>query len=296
MRENNEGHQACFSHSNEVAQGRRFEFGRNWQRFLALIDDSRIAAAVQSLKEKLEVETLAGKRFIDVGAGSGLFSLAARKLGAQVHSFDYDPASVACARELKRRYQPNDDGWTVDEASVLDNQYLSSLGQFHIVYAWGSLHQTGDMWQALGNVNQVVRDGGSLFLSIYNDQGGASRRWLLVKRIYNRAPSPIRLLIVLTVGAWWELRGALIRLVRCQNPLPFRDWSEKKKDRGMSVWHDLVDWVGGFPFEVAKPEQIFDFYRKRGYVLSRLKTDGGGHGCNEYVFIKASDSIHGNMS
>ena len=286
--ENEFGRRDFSSHSREVSQGRRFEFGRNWRNFLVLIDESRIAAAVQSLKEKLDVNTLAGKTFLDVGTGSGLFSLAARKLGAHVHCFDYDPASAACARELKQRYQPKDDCWTIDEASVLDNQYLATLGQFDVVYAWGVLHQTGDMWQALENVNRVVQDGGRLFLSIYNDQGGASRRWLLVKKLYNRAPTLIRLLVALTIGAWWEMRGALIRLVRFQNPLPFRDWSEKKKDRGMSVWHDLVDWVGGFPFEVAKPEQVFDFYRQRGYILTWLTTDGGGHGCNEYVFLKTS--------
>jgi 2-polyprenyl-6-hydroxyphenyl methylase/3-demethylubiquinone-9 3-methyltransferase len=54
----------------------------------------------------------------------------------------------------------------------------------------------------------------------------------------------------------------------------------------MSVWYDLVDWVGGYPFEVAKPEEVFDFYRKRGFELSRLKTSGGGLGCNEFVFIR----------
>lgn len=223
---------------------------------------------------------------LDVGSGSGLFSLAARRLGARVHSFDYDPQSVGCTRELRARYFPEDPDWTVDEASVLDESYMRGLGQFDIVYCWGMLHQTGRMWQALDNVMRAVRNDGTLFISIYNDQGGASRRWLRVKQIYNRSPQPVKSLLVVGVGAYWETRDALVRIVRLQNPLPFRDWAEKKKTRGMSVWHDLVDWVGGYPFEVAKPDEVFHFCRERGFTLLKLSTVGNGHGCNEYVFVK----------
>ena len=87
------------------------------------------------------------------------------------------------------------------------------------------------------------------------------------------------------VFVFFEGRSALIRLARMQNPLPFQDWADKKK-RGMSVYYDLVDWVGGYPFEVAKPEQVFDFYRQRGFVLRKLKTFGAGSGCNEFVFFR----------
>jgi 2-polyprenyl-6-hydroxyphenyl methylase/3-demethylubiquinone-9 3-methyltransferase len=55
----------------------------------------------------------------------------------------------------------------------------------------------------------------------------------------------------------------------------------------MDAWRDVVDWVGGYPFEVAKPEQVFDFYRRRGFTLQRLKTCAGGHGCNEYVLVRS---------
>ena len=54
--------------------------------------------------------------------------------------------------------------------------------------------------------------------------------------------------------------------------------------RGMSRWHDVVDWIGGYPFEVASPEAVVDFCRARGFSLLRLKTCGRKMGCNEFVF------------
>src|SRR5262245_36031785 len=113
----------------------RFAFGKNWQRFLGLLDDQRISAAEKSLRGMLEVEDLNGRSFLDVGCGSGLFSLVAIRLGARrVHSFDYDPQSVACAQELKRRYSRDSANWTIQEGNVLDRDYLSRLGQFDVVY------------------------------------------------------------------------------------------------------------------------------------------------------------------
>jgi 2-polyprenyl-3-methyl-5-hydroxy-6-metoxy-1,4-benzoquinol methylase len=269
----------------EIAEGKRFAFGKNWSRFIALLDEKRIAAAEASLVDMLEVDDLQGKRFLDIGCGSGLFSLAARRLGAVVHSFDYDPQSVACTAELKRRYFPADVLWTIEGGSALDEHYLASLGSFDVVYSWGVLHHTGQMWKALDHAAALVADRGKLFIAIYNDRGGASRRWAAIKRFYNRSPRPIKALLILAIGAWFQARAGLSRLARLQNPLPLRR-AQQVRVRGMSGWHDLVDWVGGYPFEVAKPEQVFDFYRPRGFELERLKTDGG-HGCNEFVFQKA---------
>jgi 2-polyprenyl-3-methyl-5-hydroxy-6-metoxy-1,4-benzoquinol methylase len=270
----------------KLVQVNRFEFGKNWINFLSRLDETRILEAERSLKEMLDLKSLEGKSFLDIGSGSGLFSLSARRLGARVHSFDYDPLSVACTMELKRRYFPNDGNWTIEQGDVLDLNYLRSLGHFDVVYSWGVLHHTGAMWQALENVEPLLEEGGKLYISIYNNQGGASLLWTSLKKFYNRSSKPVKGLTVVGVGVYWEIRSALSRLVRFKNPLPFKRWAERKKSRGMSVWHDLIDWVGGYPFEVAKPEEIFDFYRKRGFMLIKLKTCAGGIGCNEYVFIK----------
>lgn len=268
-------------HTVEVNEGRCFEFGANWMRFLKVLNDDRINEAKKSLQKMLERENLNGKTLLDIGSGSGLFSLAARQLGAKVHSFDYDSQSVACTQELKRRCFQEDTGWIIEQGSVLDRDYLSSLGRFDIVYSWGVLHHTGALWQAFENISGMVCRGGKLFIAIYNDQGRASRYWMTIKIAYNRLPRGFKWLILLPC------------LVRLWGPTIIRDffrgkpffaWRNYANVRGMSPWRDVVDWVGGYPFEVAKPEDIFDFYRKRGFELIKLRTCAEGHGCNEYVF------------
>jgi SAM-dependent methyltransferase len=262
------------THQLEVTHGRRFEFGANWTRFLKSLNEDRIRAAENALMHMLEIESLKSKSFLDIGSGSGLFSLAARRLGARVHSFDYDPLSVACTAELKRRYFPDDTQWHIEEASVLDRIYLDSLGKFDVLYSWGALHHTGAMWQALENVTPLVAEGGKLFIAIYNDQGRKSRWWLEVKRAYNRAPWSRPLWIF----GFWPYFVASRWIVRRIGNLPL--------ERGMHLYWDMVDWLGGYPFEVARPEQIFDFYRKRGFHLVRLKTCGAKLGCNEFIFAR----------
>ena len=266
----------------EILHGERFEFGANWTRFLSVLDEERVNVATTSLCEKLYAETLAGKTFLDIGSGSGLFSLAARMLGARVYSFDYDPQSVACTGELKRRYFPGDDEWVVEQGSVLDRDYLSRMGQFDVVYSWGVLHHTGNMWEAFGNVEPLVRGGGKLFISIYNDQGGASRRWEMLKRLYNKNTLLRMPLTIYTLVRQWSITFLRDTL----RGRPLASWKNYKNSRGMSAWHDAVDWIGGYPFEVARPEEVFDYFRKRNFLLENLKTCAGSIGCNEYVFTK----------
>ena len=275
-------------HATEVIQGERFEFGENWSRFLRVLDDERILEAEKSLKHMLEVDDLADKSFLDIGSGSGLFSLAARRLGARVHSFDYDPQSVASTRELKRRYFPDDDNWQIEEGDALDAEYLKSLGQFDIVYSWGVLHHTGDMWKALENAQLPVAPGGRLFVAIYNDQGRKSRFWRSIKKTYNDLPSRLKLPFAVMIMGSREVAFALYQVVNLRPQRAIRAWTQYNKSRGMSRRHDLIDWVGGYPFEVAKPEEIFHFYRDRGFVLKNLKTAGGGLGNNQFVFERAA--------
>jgi 2-polyprenyl-6-hydroxyphenyl methylase/3-demethylubiquinone-9 3-methyltransferase len=259
----------------EVKRGERFQFGKNWQRFLTILNDDRIAGAEKSLQQMLEIEHLQGKRFLDIGSGSGLFSLAARRLGAKVYSFDYDPDSVACTQELKCQFFPNDSSWIIEQGSVLDTDYIKSLGEFDIVYSWGVLHHTGAMWQALENASLPVSRRGFLFVAIYNQQGWISNYWKKVKEFYNKNIG-LRLITILVHLPYLFLLRFLVRAIT----------GRLKNERGMSIWFDMLDWLGGYPFEVAKPEEICIFYRRQGFQLLNLKTCAGKQGCNEFVFFK----------
>lgn len=281
MNENN-------SFQKEIKQGQRFEFGKNWQRFLSVVNEERILEAEKSLKKALSIENLKERTFLDVGCGSGLFSLAASRLGAKVYSFDYDPNSVACTKELKRRYFPHQSDWIIEEGSILDRTYLKSLGIFDIVYSWGVLHHTGAMWQAIENITDCVRDGGKLYISIYNDQGEQSIRWREIKKFYCSSWLGKILVTARFVPMFfWELLVFDFKAKRN----PFLRYQEYKKQRGMSMFYDWIDWLGGYPFEVSKPEKVIGFYQERGFILKDLFDCGEGLGCNQFLFVKSrSDS------
>ena len=263
----------------------RFAFGRNWNDFLGVLNEERINASVQCLEAMLPREHIEGASFLDVGSGSGLSSLAASRLGAaRIHSFDYDPDSVACTEALRRRYAPASLPWTVEQGSALDADYLASLGKWDIVYSWGVLHHTGAMWPAIERVMQVVKPGGILFISIYNDQGKISDMWKAVKRLYNRGPLG-RAAVLSVFIPYFAGRDLMSDVIRGKNPLArYRTYQRK---RGMSIFYDWKDWLGGYPFEVATPDAIIDFCRPRGFLLEKLATDGS-LGCNEFVFRRTA--------
>ncbi len=272
-------------YAREIASGTRFEFGKNWRAFLDKLSSEQVGWAQRSLEDYLGRGNLLGKSFLDIGSGSGLFSLAARRLGARVSSFDFDPESVACTSHVKGHFFPGDEDWTIHEGSILDDPFVRSLGVFDVVYAWGVLHHTGALWKALENAASLVGPSGTLYVAVYNDQGRATRLWRMVKRAHNKLPRVLRWLVVIPAfGRMWGPR--LITDLFSLTPL--RSWRQYgRTGRGMSPWRDVLDWVGGYPFEVAKPEEVFHFLLGRGFTLRKLKTCAGGIGCNEFVFSRA---------
>ena len=250
----------------------RFKFGKNWKNFLSIVNERTIIDAEDSLKNMLKTESLEGKSFLDIGSGSGLFSLAAARLGANVHSFDYDVQSYECTKELKKRYLPYNKNWNIEQASVLDIEYLKQVGKFDIVYSWGVLHHTGKMWTALKNILNNTNPNGKMFIAIYNDQSLITIYWKFIKKFYNS--KPISRPFIIFIHLFYPFLPVII----------LRFITRRVYPRGMNAWYDLIDWLGGYPFEVAKPDEIINFYETNGLRLSKLKTVGSRQGCNEYVF------------
>lgn len=261
----------------------RFEFGENWEKFSSRLLPEQLQAAEDSLKEMLQIEDFRGKTFLDAGCGSGIFSLAAVNLGAErTISFDIDAKNIYCTSQLKEKKHPVRN-WEISEGSVLDSGFLRGLGQFDIVYSWGVLHHTGSLWQALDNISSLVRPHGKLFIAIYNDQGVLSIIWKLVKKTYVRLPSPMKQVFAVSIIIPFEVKYFVARVFRRKKS------SLAQRKRGMKWWYDWIDWIGGYPFETAKPEKVIGYLQHKGFVLERVETCGKGWGNNEFVFRLAGN-------
>lgn len=261
----------------------RFAFGRNWKSFLSTLDDHRIDEARRRLCKSLGRDDLHGVRALDIGSGSGLSSLVMHQLGAHVVAFDYDADSVACTEELRNRFAPDATSWQILQGSALDPTFMAGLGQFDLVYSWGVLHHTGAMWPAIELAQSRVAQHGTLLLALYNDQGWRSTVWRAIKCLYCSG-APGRWLVgtvfyplFAAYALWQDLRHL---------HMPGTYARQYARNRGMSLFHDWRDWLGGYPFEVAKPADVERKLTINGLKL-RQQTLTGGLGCNEFVFTSS---------
>jgi len=258
-----------------------FSFGENWHDFVhSHLNEERIREAVSSLSEFFGMQRLDGLSFIDIGCGSGLFSLAAYRLGAsKIVSFDLDPFSVKCCEYLKEK-EGNPANWTVAAGSILDESFLKEIEKADIVYSWGVLHHTGNMWKTIRNAAGFVKPSGLFFIAIYNRVEGpfGSKTWLRLKRIYNKSPKIIKGILEYSFISLIVLK----MLMTLKNPIS--EIKNYKKKRGMSFWTDIKDSLGGYPYEFASPEEVFRFCRQElGFILENMKTVNN-LSLNEFLF------------
>ena len=259
----------------------RFGFGNNWLKFVAELNEKQIVEAKESLQQLLGQADLSGLSFLDIGSGSGLSSLVARRLGARVHAFDFDPDSVASTQSLRDKYFPGDDGWTVERGSILDASFTQRLGTFDIVYSWGVLHHTGAMWKALECATTLVAPGGTLAIALYR-KTPLCGAWRVEKRLYATAPSAVQTVVR---GAYKTAYLAGI-LATGRNPSVYvRNY---KSARGMNWHRDVHDWLGGYPYESANPAEVKTQLGRLGFTVIRsIERPAGigifGTGCDEFV-------------
>ena len=264
------------------SQDIRFEFGRNWTGFVRRnLDDERIRVAQKHLLAFLNRQDLKGLDFLDIGSGSGINSAAARLAGAdRIHSFDYDPDSVT-ATSLVRERAGSPANWSISRGDVLDDNFMTSLGKWNFVYSWGVLHHTGDVWRAIDNASRAVTDGGLFYIALYSaDAQQDPEFWLDVKRKYNAASAWQKHQMV-----WWYVWNYM--LYRDLRRLPeFISWMARyRRTRGMSLFVNVRDWLGGWPMEFTHDQDVIEFLRKRGFALENINS---GEANTEFLFSRKS--------
>lgn len=271
-----------------MTDGRDFSFGKNWQSFLEGLDDERVRIAQASLTDFMKVENLKGKSLLDIGCGSGLFSLAAYNLGAsRVLSFDLDRLCVECCEFLRSR-AGSPENWQVRQGSILDESFVSELGTFDVVYSWGVLHHTGRMWDAIRNSMRLVGKGGYYYIALYNKilaRDGADSWihpfWIRIKKTYNASPRLGKYVLEPLAMA------AYLAMVTARRQNPVTHVKEYKSHRGMNWKTDATDWLGGYPYEFATVEEVFTFVKETRpeFNLVNIKVTSG-RGLNWYLFEK----------
>jgi 2-polyprenyl-3-methyl-5-hydroxy-6-metoxy-1,4-benzoquinol methylase len=271
-------------------KGKDFAFGKNWQSFVKnYVNPERVDEAKKSLANFLCCDNLEGKSFLDIGCGSGLFSLAAYKLGAsKILSFDVDLDSVKCCNYLRESAR-EPSHWKVLKGSSLDENFVFQLERHDIVYSWGVLHHTGNMWKAIENTVKLVANHGLLYIAIYNKSEclgiypdgrfGTSSFWQKEKRFYAKSPWFVQSILDHII------MGGLIFLYLATLHNPVKKIRSHKELRGMSWRIDIKDWLGGYPYEYASADEVFNFIKGFGFSLENLKCYNG-LGNNEYLFKK----------
>jgi 2-polyprenyl-6-hydroxyphenyl methylase/3-demethylubiquinone-9 3-methyltransferase len=260
-----------------------FSFGENWLKYSRLLDDTRVRDAELSIQRLLGRERLDGWSVLDVGCGSGLFSIAAARLGARrILAIDRDEYSVAAARQNVERFLDGERRQAVEirSADILKPEFGAE--RFDLVYAWGSLHHTGSMWSAIENASAACGDGSYFAVAIYNTTW-FSPAWLRIKKAYNLSPSPVRFAMAAVLAS----ARVIIRAVQLKPPF--------STGRAMNVWYDAIDWLGGLPYEYATAEEVSAFMSARGSRLER-KIPTRRSGCNEFVFQRVKYNSVANSS
>lgn len=261
-------------------QNKQFNFGENWENFSKnQLSSTKIQEAKKDFVKFFQNESIKNQTFIDIGFGQGMSLLIANTLGAITVGNDINPLSEKVLEFNKSYFSDiKEISIPIIIGSILKESTLNAIRQineqYDIVHSWGVLHHTGEMWEAINNSSELVNKNGKFIIAIYNKHW-SSPLWHTIKKTYNYSPKFIKKLII---SIFYFIILIAKFSVTFKNPF--------KKERGMSFYYDVIDWVGGYPYEYANKEEIQTYIENLGFQLIYYNKAQVPTGCNEYVFKK----------
>lgn len=267
-----------------TSDDRRFEFGKNWKDFIERhYSQDIVDVSKRHILGFMKRDDLKGLSIIDIGCGSGLHSMAMFQSGAaSIHSFDYDPNSVAATR-MVHTIAGSPATWTMQQGSVLDDAFMASLPQFDFVYSWGVLHHTGDVWKAIRLASDRVKKGGLFYIALYSadvQKDPTPEFWLEVKQKYVTSGWLKRRQM-----DWWYVWRFMMHKNPARIPVVLKQMRDYRKNRGMNMFTDIRDWLGGWPMEFVWDAEAVKFLEERGFKLKEIAT---GHANTEFLFERTT--------
>lgn len=268
--------------------GCHFAFGKNWASYAQGITERDIREAERGLQRLLGADGLAGTTFLDIGCGSGLHCLAALRLGAsKVVACDIDPISVKTTESVLAKFAPSAT-YEVIERSVFALD-VATIGRFDVVYSWGVLHHTGDLVRALRIAASLVAPGGSFLLALYRKTLFCAL-WKREKKWYAKASPKQQALARKLYVAGYAIRLRLVGKSLASHTASY------DSNRGMDFYHDVHDWLGGYPYESMSPVALDHILSEqklghvRSFAVNSVMHRIGifGSGCDEYVYKRGS--------